>query len=608
MVKLNVDADWSPRLRAVDIVERWAGIRSKLLRDVIEGQLVDLKVTQLCPGSWTDFRRCMRGRDLAAPLLVLNVKGAKTGRGRGIFLGSPNTMATEHRSMIHTGVMGARTLARFARLKGQVVLCLGAGLGSREMASAFIKAGASAFIGTTGIDSARTMPATLLFVMRLFEEMGTDGATVREAWELARAQDKETRKFRLYVARRGARIRRVMLVSNPHSIPRCHGASLESLRRMGPANWRLPVPEVDLLTIPSFRKGADMFERAMIEQWGMKVNNLPCNSPRELRDRLGGKGITAPIIVLASHGKRDKDGRQAILAGANEDKSKKYLMGADEVSRYVNLPGRVFVACGCGMGAPEMVEAFLKGGLRAYVGDAHGGGLWHTFLLSFFYELAVNRATITQAWSRAKAPNVVLFPSGWKHGKPAGPDGVVVRAPALIEGFEGTQASGNLYEGDWDTLVYDYLLGKEVPAPEGHPGLAYRLNFDFRKKKWPHIWIDFPRGSQRWVGARGLSLEVYVPHALRLSKQLTFDFHVGGEKREYQMPGLALRRGWNNIRLGFDVPGWRGRERGGKRWSCEQFDVEKLQPVRTFWFVLLGRGRREEGAVFFDNLRLENHG
>ncbi|MEK7474412.1 MAG: hypothetical protein AAB152_02155 [Candidatus Coatesbacteria bacterium] len=606
MVKLNVDGDWSPRLRAVDIVERWASIRPKLLRNVIEGQLVDLKVTQLCPGSWTEFVRCLRGRGLTAPFLVLNVKGERTGEGWGMHLGNPKILDPRHRSLVRTGVMAAREFGRIPRFRGQVVLCLGAGLGSAPMANAFIKAGASAFIGTTGTDPGRIAPVTLLFVMRLFEEMGTDGATVREAWERARAQDKESAKFRLYVASRGSRVRRAVMVSNPRSIPPVPGTPPDGLRRMASANWRLPALEVDLLTIPSFRIATDLFVRDMVEQWGMKVNHLPCRSPRELRDRLGGKGITAPIVLLESHGSSDKVGQAAIVAGASEDKSKRYLMGPGEVRRYMNLPGRVFVAGGCGLGAPELAEAFLRRGLRAYLGSSDGGGLWHTFLLSFFYELAVNRATVTQAWARAKAPNAALYPRGWKRPKPVGPEGIVVRAPALIEGFEGN--TDNRYEGDWDTLFYEYLLGKEVPAPGGHPGLAYRLNFDFRKKKSPHIWIDFSGGGQHWIGARGFSLEVFVPHALRLSESLTFDFHVGGKRREYQMRGLALRRGWNTIRLAFDAPGWRGRERDCKKWRPERFDVEALQPVRTFWFVLAGRGRHEEGAVFFDNLRLEKNG
>ena len=138
--------------------------------------------------------------------------------------------------------------------------------------------------------------------------------------------------------------------------------------------------------------------------------------------------------------------------------------------------------------------------------------------------------------------------------------------------------------------------------------MAFKMPFAFARQKWPGVSVFLPAPGQRWINAKGVSFDAYVPFGLRLSRRLVCLFSIKGEGKEYARDYLTLERGWNHIRLPFDSPLWRGKDGENGRWRTEPFNLDRVQPVKRLWIALRGQGRREEGAVYFDNLRLEKKG
>ena len=623
-VRIAVEGDWSPPLREVDIIER----NSDIPHDILPGMLqqLDLKVNRREGYRFEDFKNLLRGRGLSAPVVIMKVKGPGGG-SHGIFLGDRRNYGNDETAAIAgTGTMTPREIADMARFRGRVVVCLGSGLGTPQMAGAFIKAGASAYIGSTAPD--RGKPAErLFFALRFFFELSQHGASVKEAWARARGLGKDASRFRLFVPRIRAGKTKAVMVPAP-AMPAGFLAAYKAGKAFGNAGWKPPVAEVDIVSVEGWPCEIIRSIWAVLDQLGVRVNLHPCRSDEELKRCLAGRGLNAPLVLVESHGGPDKTGKNGIVLG-EDHKGKKLearILDVAEMGRLIRLPGRVLIATGCGLGSPETAKSFLKGGLKAHIGaikpvNVCAGIL---FIYQFYYELAANGATVRQAFERARLANdqtrlFRLYPGEQSSPSTKAPDGFgaggekvrsdtpkprpVLAAPALIEGFEGD--TPNHYEGNWDVGFFDLRPAFALSAPGGRERYAYKLNFDYSKKAWPAVEILLPKGGQRWTGARGLSLDVYVPHDMPLARPLKCLFCVVGEKHEFSRPDLVLSRGWNHVVLPFDSTDWRGKPVGTKDSHQEAFDLEKLSPVKWFWIAFPGEGRREEGSVYLDNLRLE---
>jgi len=602
---LSVPDDWAPCPKEIDIVERSPVDTTEPLRAILED--IGFKVNRTLPRyGELKLNRFLRGGRFDAPFMILNVRGAGKGGKRGIFLSDHSVHLPVNRPLLGPETFLPEDIAKSRIFRDKAILCLGEGLGTWLMADAFFQAGATAYIGTTGADPGRTAPR-LFFLIRFFHEIGWNQATVREAWERAVVNDRETRKFRLYMPTPGTR--RAVVVPAPRSAGWMKALLPRIADPKGRTDWRPPVNEVDLLT--SIKHPADdpKFVRMILEHWGMKVNLCPFRDEGKLKYYLSGRGLKAPVVALLSHGFRDRKGKWGIVMGPGRRFPEARIFDAARISRIINLRGRVLLALSCRAEERDAAAAFLKGGLRAYIA---GGDYAHTkqiAMFQFFYELAVNKATIRQAVERAAigsySPGLLrLFPGGTKAPALTAVVPSVIRAPALIEGFEGNTGSG--WECDYDIGFFDITPGRQVPAPGGRPGLAFRLNFDFAQKQWAELLVTLSPAGHRWAGVRGISLDTYVPYALRLRRPLKFLFCLAGDRHEYVFRDLVLKRGWNTVKITFAAPGWEGKVAGEKEWRPEAFDLTRLQPVRKIWIALPGTGRREAGSVFFDNFRLEN--
>jgi hypothetical protein len=620
--RIIVDGDWSPPLREVDIIER----RSDIEHDILPAMLLrfDLKVNRKEGYYLRDFKNLLRGRGLSAPAVILKVDGPEDGT-HGIFLNDARSYSAEHRDLVGVGTMTPREIAGMARFNGRVVVCLGSGLGTPQMADAFIKGGAAAYLGTAENDRGKPA-ARLFFAMRFFYELSQHGATVKESWARARGLGRDAARFRLFVPQMRAGKATATMVPAP-SMPAEYTSAYKGERTAGKADRRPSIPELDIISVEGFPAGNTRALWAVLDQWGVRVNLHPCRTPEEVKRCLAGRGLRAPLVLLESHGSPDKKGRFGIVLGENKNtggkRPKAEILDVNEMGRLIRLPGRTLLTAGCGLGSPQTAEAFLKGGLKAFIGAVEpvNGCAEELFVRQFYYELAVNGATVRQACERARLADdqtrlFRFYPGDEKVRNDAPLPRPVLTAPALIESFEGDTA--NTYEGNWDVGFFNYRPAFVLPAPGSseaglaqrgvargkREGYAYKLNFDYTKKAWPAVELRLPKGGQRWTGAKGLSLDVYVPHDMPLARPLKCLFCVVGEKHEFSRPDLALSRGWNHVVLPFDSTDWRGKPVGTKESHQESFDLEKLSPVKWFWIAFPGEHRREEGSVYLDNLRL----
>jgi len=619
MVKLGIEGDWSPRLREVDIVDCTFRTRPSVSTDALRAALEfwGLKVNRHDGVDLRDFKPLLRGKGLSAPLVVLNVHGGKPRwrKAVGIYLGSQGDSELEGKKFYDSGFLLPAGVLRLARLQGRVVLSLGEGLGDFRMAKAVIAAGASAYIGTTGSDQADSA-SRLFFSLRFFYEMGRNGATVKEAWERARIHDPETRRFRLYVRRSGSgsRTGRAFMIPAPPVSVEIREAYSRSGKRRGGADWKPPKPEADIVWAPMAPCSNPALFRTILEEWGIKVNLRAFRTIRELGRLLTGKGISAPLVLFLTHGSEDESGNFGIRVERRPGKpGMGKVMGPDRIGRVINMPGKVLVMEGCDLGDPATAKAFLNGRIRAYI--AGGGSPWRwsldehpgsMFIWQLFYELGVNRTTLREAWERARIHNCEtrkyrLYARGGKISEAVPKEPRIVHAPAFVEGFE--RNTDNDWERDWNG--YNFVRGISVPPPGRRAGLAFRMNFAFGEKPWPELWIDLSRHGHKWVNARGISFEVYVPHDIRLRKPLECVFRIIGERHEYSTAKLALGRGWNLVRLPFDSREWQGKNRDETLWQRERFNLGNVQPAKALWIALSGAGRNDVGSVYFDNVRLE---
>lgn len=154
-------------------------------------------------------------------------------------------------------------------------------------------------------------------------------------------------------------------------------------------------PSTDLLVIGHVGFQPHSF-RAVLEEFGTRVNMLPVGRPTHIVAVLSGQDGGAPWLVISCHGAAQAGTVQldvldeAIAAGEPFND----VMTPDDVRQHANLPGRVVFSSGCETGHPALANAFLEAGVRAYIAPERAPFGWSgtAFLTSLLYELRCGRA------------------------------------------------------------------------------------------------------------------------------------------------------------------------------------------------------------------------
>ncbi|MCY1118948.1 delta-aminolevulinic acid dehydratase [Bacillus safensis] len=91
---------------------------------------------------------------------------------------------------------GAGEIKRYASLEGVHVISTGCTLGEKNLADAFLKAGATSY---TAPDDYIDGNAAFIFLLTMLYELMNNTKTVRAAFDRARSIDEETKLFQLYM-------------------------------------------------------------------------------------------------------------------------------------------------------------------------------------------------------------------------------------------------------------------------------------------------------------------------------------------------------------------------------------------------------------------------
>jgi hypothetical protein len=177
------------------------------------------------------------------------------------------------------------------------------------------------------------------------------------------------------------------------------------------------------------------------------------------------------------------------------------------------------------------------------------------------------------------------------------PAEVVLHAPAVLEDFDDPQRISRIFD--------DPESGRSrlARAIGGRTGNALEVVYDFATQDL--VWVSvFNRAPQRWEGATALVLDVFVPSPPAEGSSLEMGVHIEQSPgNRYGHDLILLAPGWNIVRFPFDDGKWKRQE--GYQPKARGFDLSKVEPIGGLTFVISGKGRRDRGSVFLDDIRIE---
>jgi hypothetical protein len=144
--------------------------------------------------------------------------------------------------------------------------------------------------------------------------------------------------------------------------------------------------------------------RGILEQLGAVVLLHHVGTPGDLLEVLSQGETTAPYLIVCAHG--DDNG---LVFGEYIPQIDTSMLVAGNmppscIAKHVHLPGCVVINEACGAGEEEMATAFMRGGLKAYIGaiwPSPDGTAWPLFVTHFFYKLFREGCSIRDAWREA---------------------------------------------------------------------------------------------------------------------------------------------------------------------------------------------------------------
>jgi hypothetical protein len=146
--------------------------------------------------------------------------------------------------------------------------------------------------------------------------------------------------------------------------------------------------------------GVDVFGaavRPMLESMYISVRSWPYRNPEALKRLLDGTEDLNSYVVLGVHSAADR-----LLFGTNDMSDSTLSWGANDLTAFLNLEGKIVLSVGCNSASPALVKAFLDGGAAAYIAPlappfAHSCAM---FVSLVFYGLT-QHLSLTDAVERA---------------------------------------------------------------------------------------------------------------------------------------------------------------------------------------------------------------
>lgn len=146
--------------------------------------------------------------------------------------------------------------------------------------------------------------------------------------------------------------------------------------------------------------------RSALEWWGIQVTLHLVGQAKDIVYLLSGNVSISSNIILMCHG--DERGLCLPTLSDEIEAEQPYhgALTAENFREFLELPDCVVLNTGCGQGQPDVAQAFLDGGCRAYIApiDYPSGDASLFFALHFYYEWLCKDTELRQAFVMASSP------------------------------------------------------------------------------------------------------------------------------------------------------------------------------------------------------------
>ena len=164
------------------------------------------------------------------------------------------------------------------------------------------------------------------------------------------------------------------------------------------------IPRTPVAVVAIDGSGEALLVRSILESLHAVVILHLMGTPEDFL-RVLGQGESAPrYMIICGHG--DEAGLVFGEYGENIDVSALQLglMAPSAIAERVNLPGRIVVSTACQSGAKAFGEAFLRGGVAAYIAPDGAPHAYDAplFIHLLFHHLLQRRSSLASALRQAK--------------------------------------------------------------------------------------------------------------------------------------------------------------------------------------------------------------
>ena len=144
--------------------------------------------------------------------------------------------------------------------------------------------------------------------------------------------------------------------------------------------------------------------RQTLEAFGYFVVTKYIGRPADLTDTLSGQLPLEPdFLVLSCHGEQGGILMPGLAESVYREDEPRGPFSADDVTRCLRLSGKVILNLGCSTGNPPLADAFARDNTYIAPTDDVEGNSALLFAIRFFYELAQNGRTVSEACSLARS-------------------------------------------------------------------------------------------------------------------------------------------------------------------------------------------------------------
>ena len=167
------------------------------------------------------------------------------------------------------------------------------------------------------------------------------------------------------------------------------------------AEFYVPLLPVSIMQV----SGGGEFLRSLLESLRCFVTLHRPGTPGDSLKIIALRENAPRYLIICGHGTEDGLYFGEYIPEIDTSMLRNECLPAAAIQETVSLPGCTIISATCYGGQPSMAEAFLAGGVKAYIGspEAPDGMAMNVFLVNFFYAVMEKGLSDEDAWRQAAA-------------------------------------------------------------------------------------------------------------------------------------------------------------------------------------------------------------